>query len=359
MKFRLFDKQSSNGFVATAARAVLVGASVLSVAAPAMALNVKSHNVRYSGGLTQIRMEVDVYQGTAPSALDILFVIDDSASMGTHQKNLLNNVSNLVNASLKSGVDLHAAVITTTVDSEPYKPLPGYVHGGRLIGVTNKVAKTSDGNFEQVLTENLKIGMQLNGSGNEQPFQAVRLALSEPLLSNENAGFLRPNAALAVFLLTDADDQSLDPVATYVDFLRQLKQNAVTMHAAFIPTTHVVVPGATCDRSGEPAPARIEEALTALGTLAESVNLCETDYSSRLSTIGSKYEMIGVRSVQFKLPAIISSIKVTYGSTVLVAGDVLKGWVYDSSKLQLQLGQFINWRSQPAGTKLVVEYTVD
>lgn len=337
----------------------LVGTSVLSFATSAMALNVKSHNVRYSGASTQIRMEVDVYQGTAPSALDILFVIDDSGSMGTHQQNLLKNVSNLVNASLKSGVDLHAAVITTNVDSEPWKPLPGYAHGGRLIGVANKVAKTSDGNFEQVLTENLKIGMNIDGSGTEQPFQAVRLALSEPLLSNENAGFLRPNAGLAVFLLTDADDQSPEPVAAYVEFLRQLKQNAVTMHAAYIPTTHVIVPGATCDRSGEAVPVRIEEALTAFGTIGESVNLCEPDYSTRLSSIGSKYEMIGVRSVQFKLPAKISTIKVTFGSTVLVAGDVLKGWVYDSAKLQLQLGQFVNWRSQPAGTKLIIEYTVD
>ncbi|MDZ4084513.1 MAG: hypothetical protein U1E10_16330 [Bdellovibrionales bacterium] len=336
----------------------LVGTSVLSFATSAMALNVKSHNVRYSGASTQIRMEVDVYQGTAPSALDILFVIDDSGSMSTHQQNLLKNVSNLVNASLKSGVDLHAAVITTNVDSEPFKPIPGYAMGGKLVGITNKVAKTSDGNFEQVLTENLKIGMQIDGSGSEQPLQAVRLALSEPLVSNENAGFLRPNAGLAVFLLTDADDQSPDPVATYVEFLRQTKQNAVTMHAAYIPTVHVVQPGAECNRSGEAAPTRIEEALTAFGTIGESVNLCEPDYSTRLSSIGSKYEMIGVRSVQFKLPPVISSIKVTYGSQVIVAGDLRNGWVYDSAKLQMQLGQYINWRSQPAGTKLVIEYTV-
>lgn len=338
--------------------AAMVGSSVLSLSSPALALNVQSHKVRYSGGSTQIRMEVDVQQGTAPSALDILFVVDDSGSMGTHQQNLLKNVSNLVSASLKSGVDLHAGVITTNVDSTPWQPVPGYTHGGRLIGLANtKIAKTSDGNFERVLTENLTIGMRTDGSGTEQPFDAIRLALSEPLLSTENAGFLRPNAALAVFLLTDADDQSKDPVATYVDFLKQLKSNAVTMHAAYIPSGHVVLPGATCDRSGEPVPTRIEEALTAFGTMTESINLCESDYSTRLGSIGSKYEMIGVRSVQFKLPAEISTIKVTYGSTVLAAGDLLRGWVYDSAKLQLQLGQFINWRSQPMGTKLVIEYT--
>lgn len=339
--------------------AALVGTSILSFATSAMALNVQSHNVRYSGASTQIRMEVDVYEGTSPSALDILFVIDDSGSMSTHQQNLLKNVSSLVNASLKSGVDLHAGVITTSVHDAPYQPKPGYFHGGRLLGITNKVAKTSDGNFEQVLTENLKIGMQIYGSGTEAPFEAVRLALSEPLLSSENAGFLRPHAGLAVFLLTDADDQSEDPVATYVEFLRQLKQNAVTFHAAYIPTVHVVDPGATCNRNGEDVPVRIEEVLTAFGTLGESVNLCDSDYSTRLGTIGSNYEMIGVRSVQFKLPAKISTIKVAYGSAVLVAGDLLKGWVYDSAKLQLQLGRHVDWRSQPVGTKLVIEYVVD
>ncbi len=339
--------------------AALVGTSVLSLSLPALALNVRSRSVRYAGASTQIRMEVDVHQGTAPSALDILFIIDDSGSMGMHQQNLLKNISNLVSASLKSGVDLHAGVITTNIDQTPYQPVPGYSYGGKLVGVANKVAKTSDGSFEKVLTENLTIAMRTDGSGTEAPLEAMRLALSEPLLSNENAGFLRPGAALAVFLLTDADDQSADKVSAYVEFLKQLKNNAVTLHAAYIPTAHVVLPGATCERSGEPVPARLEEALTAFGTMNESINLCEPDYSTKLGSIGSKYEMIGVRSVQFKLPAQISTIKVTYGPTVLVAGDVLRGWVYDSAKLQLQLGQLVAWRSQPAGTKLVIEYTVE
>lgn len=351
--------QVSNRFLkAKFVRSFVTFSLLGTLASPAMALNVLSSKTATGpSGVTQVRMELEVSRGTLTSALDILFVVDDSGSMGTHQQNLLANVDNLVRAAERSGVDLNAAVITSSVDQDPWQPKPGYASKGKFTGLPGAtVASTANGNFSAVLKQNLTFGMIIDGSGTEQPFEAVRLALSEPLLSGHNAGFLRPNAGLAVFLLTDADDQSPQPVQTYVDFLKQLKSNAVTMHAAFIPSTAPAAPGTACDRSGEPAPARLEEALNAFGTLSESISLCEPDYSSRLSTIGSKYEMIGLRTVELKIAPVISSIRLTYGSQTLVAGDLHHGWVYDSAKMQIQLGAKINWVKEPQGTKLVVEY---
>lgn len=352
-------------------RSTIVASLVGAVASPAMALNLVSQKTAVrASGVTQIRMELEVAQGTATSALDILFVVDDSGSMGTYQQHLLANVDNLVKAAQQSGVDLNAAVITTTADSDSWRTTPGYASKGVFTGLPGStVASTANGNFADVLKQNLTYAMVTDGSGYEQPFEAMRLALSEPLVSGVNAGFLRPNAGLAVFLLTDADDQSSKPVQEYVDFLKQLKNNAVTLHAAYIPTTAAIgapislpVPGSphlTCNRSGEGEPLRIEEALSAFGTLTESINLCEPDYSSRLSTIGSKYEMIGLRTVQLKIAPVVSSLRLQYGNQTLVAGDLHSGWVYDSAKMQIQLGTKINWVSEPKGTKLVVEYLAE
>lgn len=342
-------------------RSTIVASLVGAVASPAMALNLVSQKTAVrASGVTQIRMELEVAQGAGKSALDILFVVDDSGSMATHQKNLLANVENLVKAAEQSGVDLNAAVVTSSVDYAPYNPTPGSAWAGKFTGLPGaKVASTANGNFGDVLKQNLSYAMVIDGSGTEQPFEAVRLALSEPLASGENAGFLRPHAALAVFMLTDADDQSPRLVQEYVDFLRQLKSNAVTLHAAFIPSTAPAAPGTACDRNGEPEPVRIEEALHAFGTLTESINLCEPDYSSRLSTIGSKYEMIGLRTVQLKIAPVVSSLRLQYGNQTLVAGDLHSGWVYDSAKMQIQLGTKINWVSEPKGTKLVVEYLAE
>lgn len=353
----LFNKFSNSILVRSVVTASLVG----SLASPALAFHLVSQNSRsLASGSTQIRMELDVLQGANQSALDILFVVDDSGSMSTHQQNLLANVDNLVKAARQSGVDLNAAVITSSVDYGPYNPTPGSAWGGMFTGLPGaRVASTANGNFSDVLRQNLSFAMSTNGSGTEQPFEAVRLALSEPLVSAENAGFLRPQAALAVFLLTDADDQSSKPVQEYVDFLRQLKSNAVTLHAAFIPSTAPAAPGTACDRSGEAEPVRIEAALQAFGTLTESINLCEPDYSSRLSSIGSKYETIGLRTVQLKIAPVIASMRLSYGRQRLVAGDLRGGWVYDSAKMQIHLGEKVDWMSEPKGTKLVVEYLAD
>lgn len=353
----LFNKFSNNFLVRSVVTASLVG----SFASPVLAFQLVSQNSRnLASGSTQIRMELDVTQGLNRSALDILFVVDDSGSMSTHQQNLLANVDNLVKAAHQSGVDLHAAVVTSTVDYEPYGSKPGSAWGGNFTGLPGaKIASTANGNFADVLKQNLGFAMTIDGSGTEQPFEAVRLALSEPLVSGGNAGFLRPHAGLAVFMLTDADDQSPKSVQEYVDFLRQTKNNAVTLHAAFIPSTALTAPGTSCDRNGEPAPLRIEEALNAFGTLGESISLCESDYSSRLSSIGSKYEAIGLRTVQLKIAPVIASMRLTYGSQKLVAGDLHGGWVYDSAKMQIQLGAKIDWMSEPRGTKLVVEYLAD
>jgi hypothetical protein len=46
------------------------------------------------------------------------------------------------------------------------------------------------------------------GSGKEQPFRAMELALSTPLISGGNNGFLRPGSRLAVVFLSDEDDCS-------------------------------------------------------------------------------------------------------------------------------------------------------
>ncbi len=316
------------------------------------AMEVRHESVRAAGTKTQVVMDVDVSGSSKPgNALDILFVVDDSGSMQLHQKNLLANVGDLVRAALSSGVDVHAGVVSTNMESTPWNPAPGVSYQGRLGGTVKKFAATRDGDFEQVLTDNLKLVMNVNGSGTEAPFAAVTAALSEPLVSNENKGFLRTNAALAIFVLTDADDQSNISVPDFVKMLKVLKGKLpVTLHAAYIPKSVT-----TCDRSGEPEPLRLEEALAAFGTAQESFNLCEA-FGPKLRTIGEEYVSIGLANVQLKLEPILATMKVVFGSETFEAGDILNGWVYDSQKMQLLFGANIDWMSQPAGTRLKIEY---
>ncbi len=321
----------------------------------AHALSIVSQTSTIKSTTTKVRMDVEVPQ-TGTSALDILFVIDDSGSMSEHQAKLAANVGELVRAAKSSGVDLHAAVITTNMDAQPYNPKSGVAWKGIFAGAGKKVAATSEGDFDQVLTSNLQAAMTTDGSGTEQPFLAIKTALSEPLLSTTNAGFLREKAALAILVLTDADDQSAGLVSDFITFLKDTKKLApVTLHAAYIPSAEVMT--STCRRSSEPVPVRIEEALKSLGTTTESASLCDPNFGKQLQKIGDGFESLGLRTVQLKLAPELSTVVVTYGSDTVPMGDLTFGWVYDAAKNEILFGDKINWLAQPAATKVVIEYT--
>lgn len=338
----------------------LVGAAILSViisSSLAQSMTVESQKVVKQGSVTKVRMEVEVPRASGGSGkaskLDILFVVDDSGSMGPHQQNLLRNVDNLVNAAKASGVDIHAGVINTNIDTQPWGTDAGKSWKGELAGVSKKFAATADGDFVAILTENLKAAMHTQGSGQEQPFAAIQLALSEPLKSGVNKDFLRDGAALALFVLTDADDQSPITVPDFVQFLKTVKSSApISMHAAYVP-----VADKTCDRSGEPESVRLEEVLKAFGTVGESVGLCDADYSTKLMKIGEGFEAAGLDVVQLKMAPVVSTIRATYGTEVFDAGDLSYGWTYNTKKMQMLFGSEINWVAQPKGTPLVIEYS--
>ena len=326
----------------------------LSMSAPAsaLAMTVQHKLVRTLGTKTQVKMDVDVANDpSAHAKLDILFVIDDSGSMTSHQQNLLKNVDALVKAARSSGLDLQAGVISSSMEPSWGASAPGVAFKGELEGVTKKFASTDDGDFESVLAANLKTAMHTMGDAIETPFAAILAATSEPMLSGPNKGFFRDDAALAIFILTDADDQSSMSPEDFVKSIRAFKAGApVTLHAGYIP-----VGDATCDRSGEPEPLRLEAVLDAFGTKASSLNLCES-FESKLNTIGESYVKVGVSEVVLPLEPQLSTVKAIFGKTELVPGDLRYGWVYDAKKKALVFGEKINWFSEAPGTPLQIEY---
>ena len=62
-----------------------------------------------------------------------------------------------------------------------------------------------------------------NGSATEQGFAAVQAALTEPLLSGANAGFLRDDATLSVIVVSDEDDSSSINAASFTSWFQSLK----------------------------------------------------------------------------------------------------------------------------------------
>jgi hypothetical protein len=234
-------------------------------------------------------------------------------------------------AALAKGVDLHVAVTTTGINPSS-DACPGGARGGeagRFFPVDNSRSRilshrTSD--LASVLQRNVAVGQCAEV---EQGFEAVRRALSEPLVGSAddprtpqandgNRGFLRDEAALVVVFMGDEDDHSPDSVDTYVRFLRSKKGENQPQRM----TIYAIAPTASgCPTSGG-AGTRYAEAAGRTG--GEVLSVCASDYSPLLRSVANK-----AFSAQDRFPL---SEQADPGSiAVRVNGSpVTSGWTYDS-----------------------------
>ena len=91
------------------------------------------------------------------------------------------------------------------------------------ITLNNKtfVLKPEHEDAKEIFEEMVVVGT--TGSGIEMGLEAAKLALSEPLLSGENSGFLRSEANLSLIFISDEDDFSPQSTASYQRFFTELK----------------------------------------------------------------------------------------------------------------------------------------
>ncbi len=158
--------------------------------------------------------QVDVFVQDIRRSVDILLVVDNSCSMIDEQIKLGASFDSFIEEFIAAEVDYQIGVTTTDM-VDP-------TQSGRLVGETKLI--TSDMPFEEardLFAENVHVCA--TGSGFEKGLDAARAALTEPILSNENAGFLRDEAALAVVFVSDEEDTSVDPVGAYLDHFMGLK----------------------------------------------------------------------------------------------------------------------------------------
>jgi hypothetical protein len=156
--------------------------------------------------------QVDAFSQKASARVDILWVVDNSASMQQEQLNLGANFDSFIGFIEGSLIDYHIAVISTDMDAP--------THSGRLQG-NPKVITPATPNPQAAFAANVLVGT--SGGGNEMGLRAAHAALSEPLVSGDNAGFLRADASLAIIFVSDEDDHSYGSLEFYSRFFGTLK----------------------------------------------------------------------------------------------------------------------------------------
>lgn len=182
------------------------------------------------------RVEVVRVPVTTNRDIDLLFMIDDSPSTLDKQTNLKSSFPAFINEldALPGGLpNVHIGVVTSdlgtqgSLDAQPGPGIgsgPGSCSGNGKAGnlQTNGTTlvqgnfisdiKNTDGTRTLNYTGTLASAFSAiasvgsNGCGFEQPIEAMKRALNN---NPANAGFLRPNATLALIMLTDEDDCSV------------------------------------------------------------------------------------------------------------------------------------------------------
>ena len=153
--------------------------------------------------------------------LDILWVVDDSGSMGMFQTHLANNIGLFIQAFVATGADYHMAVITTT---------------NSMIG---QIIDNSTANAETEIANEVLVG--IGGSGMEYGLEKSRDALSSAASAGPGSNFFRDDAQLVVIYVSDEPDWS-GPWGNFINFFDNIKPTG-----QFTPYAVIGDPPAGCE----------------------------------------------------------------------------------------------------------------
>lgn len=247
------------------------------------------------------------------AAVDILFVIDDSCSMADEQAALSTNFAAFMSSASQSSGDWHIGVVTTDATNRKGVLVQGMGSPSFLTPATPNVAG--------VFANKVQVGT--SGSGLEQPYLSMSLAVTAPNRTGANAGFLRTDASLAVIIVTDAVEQSPNAVGSYLTTLRQVKNNRPELLSISV-VGPFSAPSASCNTEGLVDDGRYEDALTA--TSGVKADICTANWAMDLEAISRN--VFGARRT-FELagtPRNAGSI------TVKVDGVAVAGWRLDTTR---------------------------
>lgn len=147
--------------------------------------------------------------------LDILFVVDNSASMNLVQKQLVDQLPYMFDSLQSLNMDVHIATTSTTMNKY-------FKNVGRFVGEPKFITNETPNFLEEVKK---KIFIGEDGSTIEEGLSSMATVLSESYLATEGKGFLRDDSFLNIIVLSNEDDSSPEGWNKYAEFLDKLRPN--------------------------------------------------------------------------------------------------------------------------------------
>ena len=288
-----------------------------------LALGCSDYNV-ISKGLSE-----SFFQNDREEGVDILWVIDNSATMYEEQDLLMESADNFIAFVANSSVDFRLGVVSTDMDVDP-----GLLQGPVIDAETSNMV---DRFIRQIETDRV-------GSRDERGLEAAIVGAS-PELSPE---FARARSDLELVVFSDEDDHSTRPV---VDVLGELEDQrdggAVKVHAV------VGDPPAGCVSALAAADVGTRYLEAQAITEGRRESICTLDYGGMLARVA--LDVIGLETT-FALAEIPgpSTIELTVDGVAVHRRDV-DGWRYNPGDNTVI---FDGYAVPPAGARIDVSYAL-
>ena len=317
------------------------------------------------------RSQIDTFYQNPTDQVDILWVVDDSASMEDEQAEVADKFANFVASLEETKMDFHIGVVTTDMEIQTR---------GQLIGSPAVLTKDTP-DYEALFRQRVQVGVE--GSDREQGIDAAFTALSEPLVSGVNAGFLRSGATLSVIYLSDENDctdrgaldqyegatacyEHSDELISVRDLIADyegLKKNDDR-----ILVSAIVGPEATANCDGAAPGFRYTAMAEAFGGVRGSI--CQASFASIMTELGLQASGL-LNSFQLTYDAVESTLHV-YTDDPAATGEQVElpeedalwieipqgdtdGWTYDATYAVI----YLNGTAVPArGSILKVSYEI-
>ncbi len=313
----------------------------------------------------------DVFQQAAEGQVDILFVVDNSQSMEDEQYNVAASFVDFIYHVEESNTDWHLGVVTTDMNDPEQR--------GRLITGDDpdlshvKVLTSEVPDYPQVFADMVQVGIV--GSKLERGLDAAMTALTPPLVTHDNEGFLREEAQLAIIIISDENDCSdggaiagvdSDDCSEYSDLLRAPSEfvssfRALKEDASDVVFSAIVGTEADEDSAGCPnayAGRRYMQVAETMGGLVLPICTDPAEFGQLMDTLGLSVSGQRDRFELSRVPA-EDSIEVVVvdengnEDTVSTKDAEGNGWTYDAAT-----NYVIFWGSAlpPRGSTVKVTY---
>jgi hypothetical protein len=147
--------------------------------------------------------------------VDILFVVDNSGSMGDEQQNLAASFASFIDNFTRRNLDFQVGVISTDTSSQ-----------GALLssGANEKILTGNTLNVIAKFQQNIRLGT--GGSGSEAGLLNLTNAFAPAQIQagGVNQGFIRQDALLSIVVVSDEDESNVNVGGNAAGYIRSNEQ---------------------------------------------------------------------------------------------------------------------------------------